>query len=70
MHSGVVSSVRRAPSRIVPPRCVFDTSGMKTTHGWGVAGSNSVLLASERPSTERAYSTTAICGYTDKEMCN
>jgi hypothetical protein len=46
---------------MVPPLCVVEPSGMKTTTGVGVAASNSAELASARPSTLRANSITAIC---------
>ncbi len=61
MQSTVSRMVRRAPRRMVPPLCVVEPSGMKTTTGVGVAASNSVELASARPSTLRANSITAIC---------
>lgn len=61
MQSTVSSTVRRLPSRIVPPLCVVEPSGMKTTVGWGVAASNSAELASFNSSTLRAYSITASC---------
>lgn len=57
------STVRRAPSLMVPPLCVVEISGMKTTAGCCVAWLNSVLLASARPSTLRANSITAICAH-------
>ena len=44
-----------------PAGSLGSPSGMKTTTGCGVAGSNSVLLASVQPSTLRANSITAIC---------
>jgi hypothetical protein len=39
----------------------YKTSGMNTTQGLLVSGSNSVLLASCRPRIDRANSMTAIC---------
>ena len=46
---------------MVPPMWVVDPSGMKTTTGWGVAGSISVELAPSKPSTFLANSMTATC---------
>lgn len=60
-QSTVSRMVRREPSRMVPPLCVVEPSGMNTTTGAGVAASNSAELASARPSTLRANSITAIC---------
>ena len=59
--SPTCSTVVREPRRIVPPLWVVEISGMNTTAGLGVAGANSVLFASLRPSTLRANSMTAIC---------
>ena len=63
---------RCAPSRMVPPRpelwSRFSTLPLRSVHsvmsamtGCGVSSANSVLLASVRPATWRAYSTTASC---------
>ena len=61
MQSVVSRTVRRAPRRIVPPLCVVEPSGMNTTTGCDVAGSNSVELAPAKPSLFLANSITAIC---------
>ena len=61
-----------APRRMVPPRSEFSLrvlmvpsasfhSVIRAITGWGVSGSNSVLLASFRPATWRAYSMVATC---------
>ena len=60
-QSVVCRMVLRMPSRMVPPMCVRDPSGMKMMAGSGHASSNSALFASSRPSTLRAYSMTATC---------
>ena len=65
MQSMVCKMVLRAPSRIVPPLCVLDPSGMNTTAGVGVAASNSALCASFKSSTFRANSMTATCKQAD-----
>ena len=61
LQSSVWKMVRRDPSRIVPPMCVVDPSGMNTTAGSGQLGTISVECACLIPSTLRAYSITAAC---------
>mmetsp|Transcript_11679 Transcript_11679/g.18719 ORF Transcript_11679/g.18719 Transcript_11679/m.18719 type:complete len:237 (+) Transcript_11679:575-1285(+) len=53
--------VWRLPSRIVPPMCVFEPSGMKITTGLSACWSISVLFASSMCKTLRAYSITETC---------
>ena len=60
-QSFLTKTVVRLPSRIVPPRCVVEISGMLITTGCGVSGSISVECASAetvgaKPSDEPARS--------------
>ena len=55
-QSFFMNTVRRLPRRMVPPRCVFEISGMSITTGCGVSGFTSVEFAFSQPSTFRANS--------------
>ena len=60
-QSSTWKMVGREPRRIVPPRCVFEISGMKMTAGLAASASNSVEVASLMPSTFRQNSIVATC---------
>lgn len=56
MESSVINIVLRFPSRIVPPKCVFEISGISMTTGCLQSGAISVVFASCHSSTCRANS--------------
>ena len=61
LQSSTCQIVGLLPNRIVPPRWVFDISGMKMTAGYSTFSSNSVELAPFIPRTLRQNSIVATC---------
>ena len=60
-HFNVQNDEAKINLHLIQAHIQLDTSGINTTQGCEVSGSNSVLFVSHMPRTERANSITAIC---------